>query len=118
MPVRFTQAVEIGVERISQLARVCFAGDRACGAVELRSELRYEVIPGSRASVAARAGQREVRCAERFEIRFDGFFAWRRVCESRCDAARERNFESFASEIPIRRSTGSTPATIDGSFQG
>ncbi len=74
----FAQAVQIGVERIGQLARVgvlpgAESRDGARGAVKLGAELRDEEIPRRGTAEAARARKREVVCVQRFEMRFDLF---------------------------------------------
>ena len=108
LPGDFAQSVQIGVERISELARRRFAGDGAGGAIEFGAILRDEIFPGCGVSFAAGAGQREIGGLQRIEIILD--CAWivgrRGIGEAMRDAAFERGLDAFRSELPFRGRRG------------
>ena len=116
-PLVFAQAKQIGVERVGQFARARFTGNGARSAVKFRPKLCDEEIPCRRISFAARRCKGEVGHVERFQIGFDRLIARRRVSKTVRDAALKRFFESFARQIPVRRSGGFNPTSFDGGLQ-
>ncbi len=115
----FAEAIQIGVERIGQLARVgVLPGGVTCdgarGAVQLGAELRDEEIPRRGTAEAARASKREVGCVQGVEMRFDLFSVGRSIWKSLRGAAFERGLKLLAREIPFRWRGGFAPAAFDG----
>jgi len=101
------QAVQVGVERIGEVASVGVprggvANDGAGRAIQLGAKLRHEEIPRGWIAQAAGEGQRKIGGVQALEIRVDFLGIGRRARKSPRGAAFQSGLKLLAREIPFR----------------
>jgi len=113
------QAVQVGVERIGEVASVGVprggvANDGAGRAIQLGAKLRHEEIPRGWIAQAACDGQRKIGRVQALEIRVDFLGIGRRARKSPRGAAFQSGLKLLARQVPIRRHCGFAPAAFNG----